>query len=186
MRPQKVDDEALMEKMIPLFRSKGYDGTSMQDISEATGLKKASLYHRFPGGKEDMVNAVIAYASIQVKETIIGVLINSTLPKDKKIDKVLKGIKNYYDGGKASCMLRTLSMGSSLQLFGEKLEVGMARWIEAFALFGQEIGYTEEDANRLATETLVMVQGSLVVSNTLGSTAPFLEALEKIRSLYTD
>lgn len=185
MRPQKIDDELLMEKMIPLFRAKGFDGTSMQDLAEATGLKKASLYHRFPGGKEEMVLAVIAYASTKVKKTVINFLLNSELDPKVRINKAVEGIKDYYDGGKASCLLRTLSMGSSLTIFSEQLEVGMNRWIEAFEALGLDLGFEKEEAKKMGTESLVLVQGSLVVSRTLGSETPFLEALTKIKKMYT-
>jgi TetR/AcrR family transcriptional repressor of nem operon len=42
-----------------LFRRHGYDGASMQDLAERVGLKKASLYTRFPN-KEALVPEVLA------------------------------------------------------------------------------------------------------------------------------
>ena len=184
MRPQKVDDELVMEKMIPLFRAQGYDGTSMQDLAEATGLKKASLYHRFPGGKEDMALSVMAYAGIKVKKTIIEHLLNKQLEPQVRLNKALEGIKNFYDGGKASCLLRALSSGSPLPMINEKLEIGMSRWIEAFKILGLDYGFSDDEASHKATQSLVLVQGSLVVGRTLNSTKPFLDALLAIREMY--
>jgi TetR/AcrR family transcriptional regulator, cholesterol catabolism regulator len=46
--------EAIVEAAVELFRAKGYVGTSMQDIADAVGLLKSSLYHYFPG-KEDLL-----------------------------------------------------------------------------------------------------------------------------------
>jgi len=54
MRPKKVLDETILKGLAEVFRSKGYEGASLKDLSEATGLKKASLYHRFPNGKSEM------------------------------------------------------------------------------------------------------------------------------------
>ena len=48
-RPQSVQDQDLMQRLSCVFRDVGYDGASLSILSEATGLKKASLYHRFPG-----------------------------------------------------------------------------------------------------------------------------------------
>ncbi|MET0934902.1 MAG: helix-turn-helix domain-containing protein [Luteibacter sp.] len=42
-----------------LFRHHGYDGASMQDLATRVGLKKASLYTRFPT-KEALVPEVLA------------------------------------------------------------------------------------------------------------------------------
>jgi hypothetical protein len=39
----------------------GYrEGASLSLISEATGLGKGCLYHFFPGGKEEMADAVLS------------------------------------------------------------------------------------------------------------------------------
>ena len=43
--------EEIITKLIPVFRYYGYEGATVSRLSEATGLKKASLYHHFQGGK---------------------------------------------------------------------------------------------------------------------------------------
>lgn len=184
MRPQKVDDNELLDKMIPLFRNNGFEGTSMQDLSLATGLKKASLYHRFPGGKEEMVLAVLDYASIKVKDTILHQLTNIHLSIEERINAALEGIKSFYDQGTAPCFFRTLSMGNWLRVFIKRLEVGMVRWIDAFKQLGLDAGLPEEDAQKRATQAIIMIQGSLVVSQTMDTTAPFISTLDDIKALY--
>ena len=37
----------IIEKTAPLFNMKGYSGTSMSDITAATGLTKGSMYGNF-------------------------------------------------------------------------------------------------------------------------------------------
>ena len=54
MRPQKVQDIEIIESLVKTFRSNGYEGTSLAELAKSTGLKKASLYHRFPDGKQEM------------------------------------------------------------------------------------------------------------------------------------
>lgn len=51
-----------------LFREHGYDGASMQDLACRVGLKKASLYTRFPN-KESLVPEVLA---LTLEETVQG------------------------------------------------------------------------------------------------------------------
>jgi len=43
-----------------IFRELGYEGTTLSRITERTGIGKGSLYHFFPGGKEEMAAAVLA------------------------------------------------------------------------------------------------------------------------------
>jgi AcrR family transcriptional regulator len=45
--------------LLDLFRQLGYDGVTLSKISQVTGLGKASLYHHFPGGKDEMVETVL-------------------------------------------------------------------------------------------------------------------------------
>ena len=51
-RKTTVDDDELLEKLTKVFTSYGYDGASLTILSSATGLKRASLYHRFPGERD--------------------------------------------------------------------------------------------------------------------------------------
>lgn len=48
----------IMQAAIHLFQQKGYHATSMQDIADAVGLQKGSLYH-YISGKEDLLVVII-------------------------------------------------------------------------------------------------------------------------------
>ncbi|APO79009.1 TetR family transcriptional regulator protein (plasmid) [Rhizobium etli 8C-3] len=54
----KVMRETIVSTARELFRSRGYAGASMNDLADAVGLKKSSLYVRFPN-KEALVPAVL-------------------------------------------------------------------------------------------------------------------------------
>jgi len=59
MRPPKVLTTEILVGLATVFRSRGYEGASLKELAEATGLKKASLYYRFPNGKQEMAEAVL-------------------------------------------------------------------------------------------------------------------------------
>lgn len=52
--------QELLETALRLFREKGYHATSMQDIADALGLRKASLYH-YIKSKEDLLVPAYQY-----------------------------------------------------------------------------------------------------------------------------
>jgi len=60
----------IVEKTAPLFNTKGYAGTSLSDITEATGLTKGSIYGNF-SGKDEVALAVFDY-NLQKVQAIIG------------------------------------------------------------------------------------------------------------------
>jgi len=47
----------VIERAVAVFSARGYRGTSMNDIAEAVGLSKSTLYHYFKG-KEDLLVAI--------------------------------------------------------------------------------------------------------------------------------
>ena len=56
----------IIETTAGIFNTKGYAGTSMSDITEATGLTKGSIYGNF-GNKEDVALAVFDHKLWQGK-----------------------------------------------------------------------------------------------------------------------
>lgn len=72
-----MDDKALLDHIMIVFRTHGYDGASLSRISEATGLQRASLYHRFPDGKLQMGKAVLEHAIEWLREYALEPLADS-------------------------------------------------------------------------------------------------------------
>ena len=77
-RQARIDDGVLMDKLSAVFGDVGFQGASMAALAEATGLKKASLYHRFPDGKEQMAREVLLAAGDWMTENILTPLSNDT------------------------------------------------------------------------------------------------------------
>ncbi len=57
-RPLSFEPDTARQALMNLFWQKGYDGASMQDVEEATALKKQSLYRLF-GDKRHMYLAAL-------------------------------------------------------------------------------------------------------------------------------
>jgi AcrR family transcriptional regulator len=53
---QAQDNSSARERVLnmaeTMFREHGYDAVSLNDLAQALGMRKASLYHHAPGGKE--------------------------------------------------------------------------------------------------------------------------------------
>ena len=68
-----VKDETIAQ-LLTVFRRYGYEGATLTRLSEATGLGKASLYHHFPKGKEEIAAAVLNYTNNSMTANIIAPL----------------------------------------------------------------------------------------------------------------
>lgn len=74
----------IIEKTAPLFNSKGYAGTSLSDITDATKLTKGSIYGNF-ANKDEVALAVFDY-NINMVDTIIS---REMAKKDSAKEKLL-------------------------------------------------------------------------------------------------
>ena len=59
-RPRKFDENEVLERAMALFWEQGYEGTSLTQLRDVTGLSSASLYHAF-GSKEGVFERVVAH-----------------------------------------------------------------------------------------------------------------------------
>lgn len=57
---KKTTKDKIIEAAIDLFAEKGFDATSMREISEVVGIKKASMYSHFKG-KDEILEKIIIY-----------------------------------------------------------------------------------------------------------------------------
>jgi TetR/AcrR family transcriptional regulator, transcriptional repressor for nem operon len=72
----------IIEKTAPIFNKKGFAGTSLNDITGATGLTKGSIYGNF-GGKDEVALAVFDYNLKKVNQIFESELGKQTSVKDK-------------------------------------------------------------------------------------------------------
>lgn len=99
------DRSIVIEKATKLFWKKGFHATSMQDLVDATGLNRSSLYNSF-GDKHDLFEAcLIEYQNWQSK-TLSKSFDRELSPLESIRDfffQILKGIKE--DSDHKGCLL---------------------------------------------------------------------------------
>ncbi len=69
-RPRSFLPEEALIQLKNLFWLKGFEATSMQDIEQATGLKKQSLYRLFGNKRQMYLQALLHYESHEVANGI--------------------------------------------------------------------------------------------------------------------
>jgi TetR/AcrR family transcriptional regulator, lmrAB and yxaGH operons repressor len=177
-RPQTVPDEDLIERLSKAFRTLGYNGASLADLAAATGLSKAGLYHRFPGGKQQMAEEVLA-AALQWYEDHIFAPLRSEGSPLKRLQAVARELDGFYDGGRTACLLNILSVAPGEDSpFAEGVQSTFKTLIAVLADFARQAGHSREEAERRAQRTVMSLHGALVLSRGLGSGAPFQSFLD--------
>lgn len=175
----KVHDEELLDRLTDVFRTHGFEGASLSKISEATGLQRASLYHRFPGGKEEMAKAVLNRAGEWLENRVLAPLSGPGKPAER-IRKMAKELHLFYGGGKHSCLLDSLSFGSGDNDIKRHVREGMQGWVEALAKVAREAGVPTKKAGQQAQDAISLLQGGLVMARVLNDREPFERSLANL------
>ncbi len=169
-------DEAIA-KLTTIFRRYGYEGTTLSKISEATGLSRASLYHHFPKGKEEIAAAVLQHVSQWFVQAVFAPLQAKGEPSER-IGAMCRSICEFYHDGQEACLLALLSVGEAGDLFHAQLQGALNAWIERLASVLVETGLSEQDARMRAEDGIAQIQGALVLVRVLNDTAPFERTLD--------
>ncbi|MCR9117583.1 MAG: TetR/AcrR family transcriptional regulator [bacterium] len=73
---KSFEESEVIEQAMEVFWEKGYAATSISDITEATGIKRGSLYNAFDGKRDLFVRALLKYgddrrtSKLQLLETV--------------------------------------------------------------------------------------------------------------------
>lgn len=171
------------EKYIPcllqLFRQHGYDGATLSKISKATGLGKASLYHHFPGGKDEMVTTVLDYLEQALEQNILQPL-RSEGNAIARFEKMCQSVNNLYEGGRQPCLFAILLLGSARDIFQAKVRQLLQIWISEIAKVLIEEGLEPSVARQRGEDAVIAIQGALILAQGLDDLAPFKRILQQL------
>ena len=165
--------------LFSLFRQYGYDGATLSKISAATGLGKASLYHHFPGGKADMVAAVLDHSDCWLQEHVLQLLASEGSP-EARLQKMCDHIHDLYVGGTQPCLTAILATGTGRDLFHDRVKALLETWIGAIAHVLIESGFDEALALQRGQDALISVQGALIVSQSLYDASLFQRTIQHL------
>ena len=80
-------DEQIFVQAVRIFKLKGYHATSMQDIADAVGLKKGSLYH-YIESKEQLLYRIFEQSTGALTRRLQEILASDAPPVDKLRDAI--------------------------------------------------------------------------------------------------
>lgn len=172
-RPREFDMEHVLGAMMSVFWEKGFEGASLADLLNATGLQKGSLYKAFHSKQEMFQQALTHYVSAIHAETkqvveAAGSPLAGIEAMLKKVAVDACGKRNGHRGCLAikSMMDRTSHDAEVVEILKAAIasaEKGLAELIEA----GQAAGEIRNDlsAKALAEALYCLTSGMLATSS---------------------
>ena len=109
-RLREFDTEAAVQAAMVTFRERGYEGTSIQDLVEATGVGRGSLYAAF-GSKDGLYLAAVDRYREQYATPLID-LLRTGAPAREVIREVLVAVVDdvVRDGNRLACLIVAAAM----------------------------------------------------------------------------
>lgn len=166
-------------ELLDLFRQFGYDGATLSKISQSTGLGKASLYHHFPGGKDEMVETVLTTLEQGLQQLTLEAL-QTEGDALTRLQKMCDRLNKAYDSGQKPCLLAALMLGSAKDVFQGRVSKLLQVWIEAIAAVLMDAGMDETVARQRGEDGVILVQGALILAQGLEDPAPFRRIIQQL------
>ncbi len=185
MPPALLSRADVVDRLMTVFRHAGYDGTSLAQLSRATGLGKSSLYHYFPNGKDDMLLGVLERLATQLRATLFEPLRGPGTPR-KRIDAMIRTLDTFYAHGRESCLLAQIVLGSTRVRFRAPLLAIFTEWIDAIAGVLVEAGLPKMVARHRAEDAVVRIEGALVLAGGVDETQIFSRMLKQLPATLLD
>lgn len=189
MKDTQKTRERLLNEMALLVHRKGFNATSINDVIEAVGIKKGTLYYYF-SGKEELGLAVLE----RDKDHFIAFLDTNLFGPTpiEALEQFFKAaFKKHRDTGFVGGCLwgnTALEMSDTNSTYKILVEKVFSEWIsriEGVIRSGQEAGQfrTERTADELARLVVAGIEGGIMMSRMTKQDAPLRSCLESLRVL---
>jgi len=159
----KINQDEIVNRAIKLMLTGGYDGTSMAQIADACGLRKASLYHHFTD-KDTLVLAAIEQIHAHFREYIFVIAWDDRRDARQKMRALNKATFQFFDGREGGCLLGNfvLELMERAPQFQAPLRAYFDEWAATIAhLF--ESSHHRSKARHLAFAALAQIQGAIMM-----------------------
>lgn len=166
--------ERIIQASSALFMKRGYSASGLKQISEASSAPIGSLYHFFPGGKEELAAETLRASGAAFQ--VIAEAVYDGAPD------VVTGVRDCFAG--AAAVLRETDYADACPIATVALEVASSderlrlvtaevfeAWLESAAMRLRHAGVDAAKARELATVLLAALEGGFLLSRAAKDTA---------------
>ncbi|MEU4323694.1 TetR/AcrR family transcriptional regulator [Nonomuraea dietziae] len=169
----------LIDAARALVEARGYFGTGLNEVIEAGGAPRGSLYHHFPGGKDQLTAEALVVSAREI-DALIRSLADGVTDTRELIEAVLDALADRMEeaGYAKGCPIATVALevaatNASLQQVCAEAYDG---WERALADRLVADGHGRDQAEDLACSLLALVEGALVLARARRSRVPIERA----------
>jgi TetR/AcrR family transcriptional repressor of lmrAB and yxaGH operons len=182
----KTARDQIIETTCELLELQGYHATGLNQIIEESGSPRGSLYHYFPGGKEELAAESVRRVGQIVLERIrdnLGAVDDPAEAVETFVRRIAAAVEQ--SGFRAGGPITTVALetASSSERLREECQRIYAGWQAAFADKLVSSGIDEARAGRLAQVIIGSIEGGIILCRTQRSRTPLEAAAEAMGTL---
>jgi AcrR family transcriptional regulator len=171
--------ERLVSVSADLFQRQGLTGTGIKQILSESRAQFSSLYHHFPGGKDELAAEVIRTSGARYQQLVEAVWDGAT--------DVVDSVAQVFDGAAATleatdfavaCPIATVALevastneslrAATAEVFSEWVASGTRRLVEA--------GIRQQEARSLSLNLIALLEGAFLLCQAAKSIEPMVAA----------
>lgn len=188
MVEKKRSKDILIEVASRLFRLRGYYGVGLNDIIKESGIPKGSLYHYFPGGKEELAIEAIQYSERMVMHNIQKMLEQFEDPV-QALQAHLHQLADIFEEGETPQVLSFAAIAGEKHSTSEPIRLAcqsaFRSWQTIHANKLLAAGFAESRAKDVSVLIHALVEGGILLAVTEKSGQPLRIIAEQIAVLLT-
>lgn len=187
LTPEQLATMDAKERMVvtaaKLFQRQGYHATGLKQVVEEAAAPRGSIYHHFPGGKEDLGVQAVARAASALTRVIERASARTDSPGGL-VRTLGEGIASwlttsaYTEGCPVSTV--TLEVAPMSAALTEACHAAYDQWVGMIGDCLVDHGIADDEARDLAVTTVSGVLGALLLCRVGQSTAPLRTTADQL------
>jgi AcrR family transcriptional regulator len=169
-----------------LFRERGVRGTAFADVLEHSGAPRGSVYHHFPGGKQQLAEEATRFAGDFLAAGIVAAL------QDDDPVAAIGTFASFWIGilrdsdYAAGCPVVAATLdGDEAPGARAAADAAFKRWERLIADAIERHGTTREQARSTATLAIAAIEGAIILSRAQRSAAPLKRVARELTKIAT-
>jgi len=190
MSKAEITKAYIIEKSAPIFNTKGFAGTSLNDITEATGLTKGAIYGNFED-KNEIALAVYNYNVANMKRRMNEAIDSKEMGYDKLFaytDYYRRTWEKVFERGGCPVLNASVEADDNLPFLKRSVQNTIKGWIKSISdiiELGKEQNQIRKDVNsaKYATTIITLIEGGIMMAKINNNHEPLFNALDRIETI---
>ncbi|MBC7172285.1 MAG: TetR/AcrR family transcriptional regulator [Polyangiaceae bacterium] len=174
--------ERMIELSSELLERSGYHGLSLGELVSNAGAPRGSIYHHFPGGKDELVALALEQATVELGSAL-NTLAATSKSSSEAVARTIDFLASRMESAsyKKGCPIAATALDASSlpRELAMRCRAAYERFVSILARRIAQDGVPEEEAEELAVTILSAVEGALLLARVEQRRAP-LEATGRV------